>query len=197
MGESKRKSPDRLTIGQAATRIGVTPSALWQATQSGRIARGDDGRYSPADVDAYAAARRSDPRQEAASVGPAPKLIRPQSSPAQPAPSADSITTDRARLIRAQAAAKELEVERERGQLIERAAVESALFAGGRVIRDRVTALPAELAPRLAALGGNEAAVRSTLGAACRDLLALIADELTRRQAEALSGSAGDESSAE
>lgn len=63
------------------------------------------------------------------------------------------------------------------GELTSVAKVEATAFKAARLCRDRIQAVPARIAPRIASLGGDIVAVETLLASALREALTAIADE--------------------
>jgi hypothetical protein len=84
------------------------------------------------------------------------------------------LNQERARLAKAQADAEELRVRQRRGELVDASHVRDTAFAGARVARDRIMALPDRLAPILAA-EDDEHKTFTILAAECRQTCAELA----------------------
>jgi hypothetical protein len=169
----------QLFRGAAAARyLGITQASLSIAVRDGRIKRRSDLDFDRAELDCYAAGRRSDPR-------PAPLSAPAADDDDGPTDGSTASQLQRAklRLTVAQAEAKELDNREKAGELIGRAGAQRALFGAARTIRDRVVNLPAELAPVLAACE-TEHAIQDVLASRLRAVLELVAAEFERRAAD-------------
>jgi len=81
-----------------------------------------------------------------------PEPLFPHASPAAISTAAPDYQKARTRLALAQAEKAETEVLQASGELVERAVVDEAAFASGRMVRDLLLALPPQLAPELSAM---------------------------------------------
>ncbi|MFW3895929.1 hypothetical protein [Pseudomonas bharatica] len=76
----------------------------------------------------------------------------PETAPPSMLPVVPGYQHARARLAQAQAALAETTVREKNGELVSVEVVDAAAFAAGRMLRDQILSLPAQLAPELSAL---------------------------------------------
>jgi DNA-binding MurR/RpiR family transcriptional regulator len=157
----------RLTITDLAKAVGVHKSTVSRQTRRLGLV-GADGLV---DLEEYRAARADlDPAlQTTGGTGPA-RVAPPRSS--------GGLAVERERKMAADAAMAELALARERGRLVDRAAVEAAVEDLARRMRDRVLAVPREVAGDCARLG-EEGAIQGRLTLALRQALEALHLELT------------------
>ncbi|MGM7284486.1 hypothetical protein ABRY74_21820 [Pseudomonas guariconensis] len=159
------------------TRTDYAKSKNWsrqyvgKLVQQGRLILTDDGLV---DVDASEQylAMTSDPgRRNSNTAAPVvPAQSSPQSVPMSPPIVSPGYQQAKARLALAQAELTETNLRKANGTLVEVDVVDEAAFAAGRMIRDQVLALPAQLAPELSAMT-DPWQVERTLASALRRVL--------------------------
>jgi len=149
----------RLTITEIAARVGVHKSTVSrQVRRAGLV--GPDGRV---DLVAY---------EELRSGALDPALQTTGRAPAEPEGDAPQIAIERARKMAADAAMAEIELAKKRGELIEAAAAEAEYEDLFRRLRDRLLAVPQEVAGDCARLADEvaiEGRIAQALKAALRD----------------------------
>ncbi|KPM60205.1 hypothetical protein H4C81_09820 [Pseudomonas monteilii] len=170
------------------TRTDYAKSKNWsrqyvgKLVQQGRLVLTDDGLV---DVDASEQylAMTSDPGRRNTNAAAIP-IVSTQASP-QPVPMSSPIISPgyqqaKARLALAQAELTETNLRKANGTLVEVDVVDGAAFAAGRMIRDQILALPAQLAPELSAMTDSwqvERTLASALRRVLDDAAAMVAAE--------------------
>lgn len=159
--------PGHVSKVDYARHRGCAPSAVTRAIKEGRISVLPDGSINPriADVEwaensrARADSQRHPPATPpaaaaAAATPPAAAQPAPADAPgAPPPPPAEGGYADhRARREKAEAEEAELRVARLAGRLLDKSAVEPAVFDVVRAMRDRVMNVPARAAPEVIGL---------------------------------------------
>jgi phage terminase Nu1 subunit (DNA packaging protein) len=143
--------PDRLvSVSEYARRRGVTRQAVYKYLDRGLIERRPDRL-----IDVHVANRQLDARRDMTRVRKAPPPAAPSSAGRQ---SEDSVQLEaRTRFEVARARKMELQAAQLEGSLVARDKVERQVFELGRVVSERLLALPDRLADRLAALDDRHA----------------------------------------
>lgn len=176
---------DTLTQAAFARLLGVRRQVVHKWVKAGKIRLTDDGRIEPAAARARLAAlesteahHRENRRRYAATRAGADAV------PADPPfdDEAHRLAELRATLAlrENQAALAAMKVERLAASLVARADVEAVLAEFARVVAEELQALPARLAPEIAAHHGATPAIHRTLEAAARETLHTVADRLGR-----------------
>lgn len=150
--------PGHVSKVDYARHRGCAPSAVTRAIKEGRISVMPDGSINPriADVEwaensrARADSQRHAPPPSAASTPTVPSAPAEATAATAPVPPAEGGYADhRARREKAEAEEAELRVARLAGRLLDKSAVEPAVFDVVRAMRDRVMNVPARAAPEI------------------------------------------------
>lgn len=178
--------PGRGTRGDLSRLLGVTRQAVHEQVNRGVIAVGEDGLL---DLDAAVASWR-------ANVTPEPEHLKasrkgrpsfdgdPDSDGVQLAPDGgESRAMAETRKARAAADLAEYTLRIKRGEYVEAATVERDAFTAARVQRNRVLAVPADIAPLVRA-APSDAEARLLMERALRDALRAAAEEIAATAAE-------------
>ena len=182
-----------LSKSQFAIQQGWSPSYVTKLKGQDRLVFSPDGKL----VDVFATMalmkRTSAPEKEAVrqhhAAGRLEKHVSAYTKPSAPDdppanPSADPKYWDsKARREGALAELAELELSKKRGELVDRARVESAAFSIARMLRDAVLGLPTRLAPSIASMTDAfliETMLRDALRQVLADTVKLTADDLDK-----------------
>lgn len=164
-----------LSRSEFASAQGWSPSYVTKLGKQGRLVLDGAGKMVDVPATLEGLKRTEDPGKESVRQRHADtrgdKHMRPDSGEDSPPAAADPRYWDnKARREGALAELAELELAKQRGNLIERARVESAAFAIGRMLRDAVLGVPTQLAPQI--VGQTDAfAIEQMLRTALRQVL--------------------------
>lgn len=183
-----------LSRSEFAAAQGWSPSYVTKLGKQGRLILDGDGRRVDVSATLDLLKRTEDPGKNAVKqhhaagrmekhVGAHVRHDAPGEEGSGSTASDPKYWENKARREGALAELAELELAKKRGDLVERARVESAAFAIGRMLRDAVLGLPTHLAPELATLTDAfevEARLRAALSGVFEDTVKLTADDLDK-----------------
>lgn len=188
-----------LSKSQFAAQQGWSPSYVTKLKDQDRLVLAPDGKMVDVEATLLRLQRTSAPEKEAvrqhhaqartekhvgAHIKPdAPSDDGGEDRGAAGGSSDPKYWDNKARREGALAELAELELSQKRGELVDRARVESAAFAIGRMLRDAVLGLPTQLAPELASMTDAmaiEAKLREALRQVFADTVKLTADDLDK-----------------
>ncbi len=182
-----------LSRSEFASAQGWSPSYVTKLGKQGRLILDAEGKRVDVSATLAGLKRTEDPGKEAVRqrhadgrtdkhVGSHIRTDAPADDPAST--SADpQYWNNKARREGALAELAELELAKKRGELVDRARVESAAFAIGRMLRDAVMGLPTQLAPALVSMTDAfevETKLRAALRQVFEDTVKLTADDLDK-----------------
>lgn len=179
-----------LSRSEFASAQGWSPSYVTKLGKQGRLVLDESGKLVDVAATLARLKRTEDPGKAGVkqhhAASRSEKHVR-HDAPADdvsPVAAADPRYWDnKARREGALAELAELELAKRRGELVDRARVESAAFAIGRMLRDAVLGLPTQLAPALASVTDSfevEAQLRTALRRVFEDTARLTADDLDK-----------------
>lgn len=187
-----------LSKSQFAAQQGWSPSYVTKLKDQERLVLAPDGKRVDVSATLSLLNRTAAPEKEAVrqhhAAGRTEKHVTAFTKPDAPIDAGGGGSSDpkywdnKARREGALAELAELDLAKRRGELVERAKVEDASFAIGRMLRDSVLGLPTQLAPELAAMTDSfeiESKLRSALRKVFEDTTKLTADDLIKAMEQA------------
>lgn len=183
-----------LSRSEFAAAQGWSPSYVTKLGKQGRLILDEDGRRIDVSATLALLRRTEDPGKDAVkqhhAAGRAEKHVgthtrhdAPGEDVTGPAAADPKYWENKARREGALAELAELELAKRRGELVDRARVESAAFAIGRMLRDAVLGLPTQLAPALVSMTDAfevETKLRAALRQVFEDTVKLTHDDLDK-----------------
>lgn len=182
-----------LSRSEFASAQGWSPSYVTKLGKQGRLILDAEGKRVDVSATLAGLKRTEDPGKEAVrqrhAEGRTDKHVGAHVRPDAPADEVNTGAADpqywnnKARREGALAELAELELAKKRGELVDRARVESAAFAIGRMLRDAVLGLPTQLAPALVSMTDAfevETKLRAALRQVFEDTVKLTADDLDK-----------------
>lgn len=187
-----------LSKSQFATQQGWSPSYVTKLKDQERLVLAPDGKRVDVAATLLRLQRTAAPEKEAVSqrhaAGRTEKHVGTHTKSNAPSDDGGGQAADpkywenKTRREGALAELAELELAKKRGDLVERARVEAAAFAIGRMLRDAVLGMPTRLAPELAGMADAfeiEIKLRDTLRKIFEDTTKLTAEDLTKAMGQA------------